>query len=201
MKLNKKEGLVRLAKQELLSALFMMIAFCATAKETPEQILKLLPTEVEGTSAKPIHVYPEPESGASIGYNFDVATVTLYIYDLGETNIENGIASEFILSVKNATVEGIATGDTWQNSKVISDGSKEFALGNNKKISVLFTQFTLEDKNTLTGVSTQLRSDLYILGTKAHICKIRITRPANNSEAQEQKIEKIISELLSKIAD
>ena len=189
----------------LFSALLLQAGGMVSAaeKQTPEQILKTLPSSVGAFIAEAPYVYEKPEWGASIGYNNDSPQIalTLYLYDNGKGIIEDGIASKMVLEEKDSVIQEIKEGATWRNVLIIKDGQQEFNLDNGKKVPVLFTQFSLEDANSPPESHEILCSDLYLFGAKGYFCKIRITRLASTPADVEERIKETVAALLSKLAD
>jgi len=169
------------------------------AKEAPEQLLESLPPTVEAFVARTPYLYDDPRAGASRGYNDPSGiAITLYLYDLGLGDIEDGITAKVLLEDKENVIDEIR--NSWRNVSVVTDGIRDVDLGKGRKVPVLFTQFSFQAPDEGPGSADPLRSELYLLGMKGYICKIRITRFASTPEKKEQEIDKVVSTLLSRLA-
>jgi len=193
---------MKLSKVLLTVALSVLFIFPVIAKEPPEKILQSLPTIVESFIAENVHVYENPAAGASLGYNdLSNTTITFYLYDGGISNVEDGIASKEISEVKASVTNEIENGKNWANVSLAFDGKKEIKLDSGKQIPVLFTQFLLQDSRRTKKTDPFFRSDLYLVGAKGYICKMRITRKSDLPPAKEQEIEKFVAKSYSKILE
>lgn len=99
------KGMVnRLAITKMVLVL-MMSVLCPTfsfSKESPQSLLESLPATIKTFKAKSLNVYEDQKLGASLSYS-DLTTGTsldLYLYDMGEATIPDGIASAFIRTAK-----------------------------------------------------------------------------------------------------
>lgn len=185
----------------LLLVLFVSVA---KAKEPAEEILAALPVSIGSFAAGTLQVYDKPGLGASIGYN-DISAgiaLTLYLYDDGIDNIADGSASTEVLLTKETAINDIMMyiQNTSTDFEIITDTNKELELGGGRRLGVLFTQFSYNSSNPFTGEQEKLYSDLYLTGLKGYFCKIRITRLASIYTEEEKEIEKVVRELLTRLA-
>jgi hypothetical protein len=172
------------------------------AKETPEQILKSFPSTIGAFIAENPHLYNDNPMDVSIGYNDPTGVaLTFYLYAAGTGDIEDGITSKIILDQKQGIINEIKDTKIYQNLSLVYDDKQDFKLGNGKKATVFFTQFSLQSLDPNGTLSEVLSSDLYLLGAKGYVCEIRITRPKSTPENKEQEIKKVITELLSRVVN
>ena len=76
--------------------LAFIVSISLYAKETPENLLKELPSSIDQLSSWELKVYDKPALGASIAYSRNTISgrteATIYVYDLGMEKIDANIA-------------------------------------------------------------------------------------------------------------
>lgn len=189
-------------KKLLLIAVFVAFTFVnALAKESPETILRSLPSQISSYSATDIVPYEDVRLGASLGYNHPAGiVVTLYLYDLGEKDIREGIDSEIIAASKDMAVADIREAEKmgyYGKVTVVSDAMKTLKLSGGREIKLLFLSLTYLLNNPNTGESSPVASDLYLTGLRGFICKVRISRPSGLGKTDEDGIAEMLNDLLS----
>lgn len=188
--------------KKTILALLLVILFStpALAKNTPEEILVLLPLQIESFIAQPEPItYSDKRLGASLGYNApDQTVITVYLYDQGIQDIKDGIDSEIIQTSRETSMEEMKVNERmgyWRNVKKITDEEIEFNIGK-KDLKVLYVSYSCDANDGYSEKGIPLISDLYVTGLKNYICKIRITRLADSDEAKSQNvIEAILAEI------
>lgn len=178
----------------------ILFSALAVAKDLPEDILVLLPSRIENFIAETPRTYQDKRLGASLGYNTsDHITVTIYIYDQGVQNIEDGVGSEIIKISKESAMEEIIAYERmgyWRNVNKVADKETEFDIGEGKKLKVLYVSYSCDAIDGYSENYIPTISDLYITGVKDYICKMRISRPVGRDEAEIQNvIETVLAEI------
>lgn len=173
---------------------------CVYAKEPPENILNLLPQAVGSFLAGPMRVYESKELGVSLGYNDPAGgiAITVYLYDAGVQDVPEGI-SQVILTAKEKALEEVKEAQAlglYSNVRIITDNEAGFDLADNRSLKALSASFFYELNNPYTGGSEPVYSDMYLVGLKGYICKIRASRPQVAKETDE-KIQAAVRELFS----
>jgi len=185
----------------LMLILVTSIATPVNAKESPEVILRSLPAQIKTFIAEDPLSYDDKRLGASIGYNDPGGiAMTVYLYDLGGGDVEDGVGSEMIKTSKEQAIEDIRQSESmgyYSGVKIISDNQTIFDLGEGKSLKVLFISLSYILNNPLISNQQQVASDLYLVGLKGYICKIRVSRPAVKEREQEGRIQEALATLLS----
>jgi len=184
-----------------ITVLAIFMAAHVQAKEPPEAILQSLPDRVKTFIASDTVSYDEPGLGASRGYNDpDGIVITLYLYDLGVLNVEDGVTSEIILAAKEHAIEDIRQAESmgyYNRVQIISDRQILFDPGDGRSLKMLSTKLSYIMKNPVTAEQHQVASDLYLTGLRGYICKIRVSRAAAREKEWENRIEDALYTLLS----
>jgi hypothetical protein len=167
--------------------------------ETAQEILSTLPLQIGDFAAESsIMTYEDEAMGASLGYHSLSSfgsDLTVYVYNLGEQGIKDGVGSEAIRKAKDSALGEIKSLENtlYRNVKILSETQMDFSLNNSKTLKVLSVSFSLELIDPLGGASLGNRlSYLYITGLKGYICKIRATVPSLDKEKEIQKAVKTI---------
>lgn len=185
----------------LLLVIFVLAANTQVfAKEPPEVILQSLPMQIKTfTAEKPVS-YEDKRLGASIGYtdSIDHIAITVYLYDLGSGYVADGINSQ-IITAKNMAVAEIKKVESmgyYTNVKNIADGQTYFQLdaGNSLKLLKISFSYDFHYENKKPEL---VASDLYLVGLKGYICKIRVTRPAIMKKEAEKRTQETLETLVS----
>ena len=179
----------------ILTGLFL---FPASAKDSPETLLAKLPAEIGAFKLSGnVEVYDEKAMGASLGYdNFDAGTsLTIYLYDLGQTDIADGIDSLVITQAKDEAikeVEAVASEyGLYKDVKVLTDEKSEIAADGGSAVKILRTCFTYEMVNPDNGESMGWQdSYMYVTGLKGYVCKFRATGPRGTDEGGIKRVVK-----------
>lgn len=176
----------------------------AIAKELPEKILQSLPEKIENFIAmRDASSYDDTRLGASRGYNDADSgiVVTIYLYDLGARGIEEGIGSEIVNEAREGTMkelehlEGIGY---YKNVKIISEGKMKLPLKQNESLELLTAVYSFVSVGDLKEPIT-VHSELFLVGMKGYICKVRVTRSPEITEEKEKELKRVIGVLLSLI--
>lgn len=187
----------------ILSLAFLIIFTAqALAKESPENILILLPSKIKSFLAETPKTYPDKRLGASLGYNApDHTAITIYLYDQGIQDIKDGIDSEIIHTSKEMAMKDIMVYKQighWRNVNKIIDREVEFNVGKEKKLKVFYVSYSCDAIADYSGNYVPVISDLYVTGIMSYICKIRVTRSVDTSEIT---IQEVITTVLSDISN
>ncbi|GEM_PF-3474071 len=170
-------------------------------KQLPEDILKTLPKKIETFDAEMPNTFGDKRLGASIGYNDKEDTaITAFLYDYGYADIEDGIFSEIINTSKESAIEDVKEYEKrgyYGNVKIISDGRKEFILNGKNTIDTLWTSYSYEIIDPRVKGFASVISDLYIVGLRGYICKIRVTRSEIAGDRKKQEIDEVLRTILS----
>ena len=181
-----------------LMGLLSLSVSSAYAK-TAQEILSTLPLQIGDFAVESsIIAYEDEAMGASLGYHSLSSfgsDLTVYIYNLGEQGIKDGVGSEAIRKAKDSALEEMKSLENtlYRNVKILSETQTNFSLNNSKTLKVISVSFSLESISPLDGASLGNRfSYLYITGLKGYICKIRATIPSLDKEKEIQKAVKTI---------
>ena len=193
----------------VVSTLCMVLIFGrAFAKEAPEEILRFMPQKIgQFVAERSVIAYEDKTMGASLGYNSSVTfgtVLTVYLYDLGQGNIKDGIDSKIIVQAKKEAVEEVKSVEKEyrmsRNLKLLSDSQVDFVIEKGKSLKMLVTSFSFEATNPLDGSSLGKRvSYMYVTGARGYICKIRATTSSSDEAKEIQEAAKMIfSKILGK---
>ncbi len=193
-------------KKMLLAAVLLAVAAANTfAKDRPEAVLRSLPAQYKAFNAEEPFLYQDKRLGASIGYNDEAGiAITVYLYDLGRGDIEDGTGSAVVREAKEAAVADIRQAEKmgyYRNVKVVSDADATFGLINGQSLRMLSAQLTYEFTDELSGITQQVASAVYLTGMQGYICKIRVSRPAVLDKDREDGIQDILVALLTALKD
>ncbi|MDP3803991.1 MAG: hypothetical protein Q8Q87_00400 [Candidatus Omnitrophota bacterium] len=185
----------------LAVALMMLIPSQSLAKESPESMFMSLPVQIKTFVAGAPVSYPDKRLGASIGYNSPTLTaITVYLYDQGIENVEDGIDSDVIRQSKEMAMNDIREVERmgiYRNVEIIADDKAEFDIGGTDPLKMLFASYSCDMVDQDSGGSYHVISDLYVAGMKGYICKVRITR---SPDANEAEIKEVLTAIFSKIS-
>lgn len=184
----------------LIVALAMLIPSQSLAKESPESMLIALPAQIKTFIREEPISYEDKRLGASIGYNsLGLTAITVYLYDQGIQNIEDGIDSAIIRQSKEMAMNDIKEVEKmgiYRNVAIIADGKAEFNLAGLGTLKALFASYSCDVVDQSGGASYRVTSYLYVVGLKGYICKIRVTGPPDADGAEiKEVLETIFSNL------
>ena len=172
-------------------------------QKSPEIILGELPLKIGTFVAKDeIHTYESKELGASqifiATYPFILADV--YIFDLGYPIIPDGIESDIIEQAyrqAQADIMDDKSKGNIANCTKLSDQSTDIVLDNNKVVRLLssFFSFDLVDDDGL--IKEKIYSDLYLVGKRNHLIKVRVTYPNWKKELSKSQIYELLKKIFS----
>jgi len=193
-------------KKLLLAAVLLAVAAAnAFAKDKPEALLRSLPTQYKAFTAEEPFIYRDESLGASIGYNDGAGiAITVYLYDMGQGDIEDGTESRIVRTAKEAAIAEIRQAEKrgyYRSVKVVSDTETTFNLSNGQSLQMLSVQLTYEFTDELSGITQQVVSAVYLTGMQGYICKIRASRPAVLDKDREDGIRDILITLLTVLKD
>ena len=193
-------------KKLLLAAILLAVAAAnAYAKDKPEALLRSLPTQYKAFTAEEPFIYQDKRLGASIGYNDGAGiAITVYLYDLGQGDIEDGSESRIVKTAKEAAIEDIRQAEKsgyYRSVKVVSDTETTFNLSNGQSLRMVSAQLTYEFTDELSGITQQVSSAVYLTGMQGYICKIRVSRPAVLDKDRKDGIQDILITLLTALKD
>lgn len=184
----------------LMVALSMLIPSQSLAKESPESMLIALPAQIKTFTREAPVSYDDKRLGASIGYNSPTLTaITVYIYDQGIQNVEDGIDAEVIRQSKEMAMNDIKEVEKmgiYRNLKIIADDKTEFSLAGLGTLKTLSASYSCDMFDQYSGTSYRVISYLYLVGLKGYICKIRVTGPP---EADEAEIREVLGTIFSRL--
>jgi hypothetical protein len=189
--------------KKMILAVMLIAAFAADAiaKDPPQTILRSLPIQYKVFTAEEPFLYDDKRLGASIGYNDGAGiAITVYLYDQGLGDIEEGAGSAIIRAAKNGAIDDIRQAEKmgyYHDVKIVSDKQTDFNLGDGRSLRMLSVSLTYNFTNELSGIKQQLVSSVYMAGLQGYICKIRVSRPADLDKDRQDSIQDILELLLS----
>ncbi|MDD4203055.1 MAG: hypothetical protein PHQ52_06270 [Candidatus Omnitrophica bacterium] len=173
------------------------------AKEAPEQLLIKMPKEVGGFKSGRMIMYGDVRLGYSLEYRDEEdSQVIFYIYDLGNSTIEEGISSPVIEEVKNTAIEELKrpkVRDNFGNVKVLLDADKVFEMENGSMIETKWIICTYDVFIPESEKFISVISEIYVTGVKGNICKIQLTRLKDMDEQRQSEVEKALEMMISSI--
>ncbi len=174
----------------------------AYPKESPQDLLMLLPGQIGNFSAQAPIIYEEKGYGASRGYD-DFSSgiaLTVYLYDLGFEDIPDGIDSEIILCAKKEATQQVdeaAKMGLHKDAKLIRDIALDFDFAKGKTLKVWFVSYAYDTPISFRPIQYMSAiSDMYLAGLRRHIFKIRVTR-AQTQEGKAEEIKEVVKTLFS----
>lgn len=163
-------------------------------KESPEVLLEGLPKQIATFVAKEeIQVYKKKELGASLAYISPYMTASIYIFDLGQPIIPDGIDSDSLKQAYMQAQSDILQAESmglFENVSKQTDESTDILFNKNQTVSLLRAYFTYDIKDE--GLKYNIRSDLYMTGIRSHIVKIRVTYPNLHAKDAKPQIDKLL---------
>jgi len=146
---------------------------------------KIALPEVEGFTKGKTHVYKEAEFGYSVSYVAPHIVITLYVYNMNQSEIPDGAKSEKVKDEMKRTVgeiEQSKKNGTYKSVKEI--GAAEIvSLGKGKDVpAALRRQFLVE------RTEGEKFSDAFVTGYKDHFIKFRITYDLEEKAESNKKI-------------
>lgn len=185
-------------------ALLCCITSASFAKESAESILLLLPKNIVEFKAETPMTYGDPRLGASLGYNNPAGiAVTLYLYDLGQESIPDGIASEVIVRAEEEAIneiKDVAKQGYYGNLNFSPEQEVTVTIPGGKAVTLLKKSFSYAMAMSDYGINETVWSDLYMTGVGGYICKIRVSRSAVIGAERDDEIESLIQTLVTELA-
>ena len=173
------------------------------AKDKPDDLLKLFPKKVGGFQAGEMHKYDDDRLGSSMAYNGDGGTVTMYLYDMGNNKIETGVDDKLVKQeFANASehLKMMEQRGGYKNVKKIKEETKKIKYGKNGKKTFEFLYSQHKFDIVLDNGTASLTSDTYVAGFKNHVFKIRISSSKYDKDKFAEKVTRLITEVLTKVA-
>ena len=166
-------------------------------KESPEVLLECLPKQIATFVAKEeIQVYEQKELGASLTYHSPYMTASIYIFDLGQPIIPDGIDSDSLKQAYMQAQSDILQAESmglYENVSKQTDESTDILFNKNQTVSLLRAYFTCDIKDE--GLKYNIRLDLYMTGIRNHIVKIRVTYPNLHAKDAKPQIDKLLESI------
>ncbi len=154
----------------------LIVSICLNAKETPENLLKKMPSSIGHLSSWGLKVYDEPKLGASMAYSGNSISgsteATIYVYDLGMKKIDANVADQAYQMAIN-DIGGMHT------DIVLQDKEKKTIKVSNDNIEIQYVIYSL-----LLSGTRKVQSFLFVSWDKEFIYKIRISTEENNIEEE-----------------
>ena len=161
---------------------------------SPESILKELPHTISNFIAEEeIIVYQNKELGAALGYIVpDNIKATIYIYNLGNDKIIDGINSDVLEYAYIQAKKDIAYYERYKNVNLIDDRIITIDLGKNEFAKLLNASFLYDEIGKDNVNYYHARSELYMAAKRNNIIKLRITYITRISEYASHQIEDLL---------
>lgn len=154
--------------------------------------LKVEFLDIEGWKRSEVTKYPTPELGYSVNYDSEEAVrVTIYVYNLGMTNISNDINNSVVkneIGRAKGDIKAVAKMGYYQDVKELKNDTITLA-GQTGKMKALHTVFNYSVKGK------PLISEIYLLGHKNNFIKIRATYPKVEVEAENKALADFLVEI------
>lgn len=169
----------------------LLLVVPLAAKETPEEILALLPKEFAGCTKGDYHQYEPAGLGGSVPYDGPGLVVTVYAYDLGKEaiagNLDDAALQETFRQAQEDIRLAMEKGD-YSEVTDLNPKEKRSAFGTLfARFRVVRTKGEMKDK--------PLFSEVHVFGAHGHIIKFRVS----GDMAREKELGKILGKLLPEI--
>ena len=169
----------------------LLLALPLAAKESPEEILALLPEKIAGCEKGEYHRYEPAALGGSVPYGGPGLVVTVYAYDMGMENIATDLDDAVLQGTfRQAQAEIRLAMEKGDYSEVtdLNPKEKRSAFGTLvASFRVVRTNGDLKDK--------PLFSEVHVFGARGHVIKFRVS----GEMAREKELRKILGTLLPEI--
>ena len=173
----------------LLCLLMLVLPFAA--KESPEEILALLPAKFAGCEKTEYHAYEPAGLGGSVSYKVPGLVVTVYAYDLGKENITGKLDDP---TIREAFDKACADLGTALEQGIYSEVTEQKPEDRRSAFGTLRAVYrVVRAKGPDAGVP--LFSEIHAFGAHGHIIKFRVSGEIEG----EKELRKILDELLPKI--
>lgn len=208
----KKEEIMR--KSVVIFLTMLLICNYTEAAEDPKQLLTNLPKQIGNyIKGKEIKTYDEKELGASARYVFPngkelppLAIVSIYIYDEGLHDIQDGISEPVKKKIARYLHEfplmPLLPGRNvpmYKNMKVLFNGEKEIQLESGLVLNVLWLSISADLAHVDGSPDAPVITDTYIVGLKGNFVKFRISRHRDTPAEIVRTIDTTISQILDKL--
>jgi len=176
-----------------MRALFflLMLILPLAAKESPEEILAVLPEKIAGCEKTKYHAYEPAGLGGSVSFTTPGLVVTVYVYDLGKRNITESLDNPDLqeafdkarAELASALKQGMHSEVTEKNPE-----DRRSTIG-----TLVATYRVVHTKGASAGMP--LFSEIHVFGAHGHIIKFRVSGETEN----ETELRSVLEQLLFKI--
>ncbi len=169
----------------------LMLVLPLAAKESPEEILSVLPAKIAGCEKTEYHAYEPAGLGGSVSYKVPGLVVTVYAYDLGKENITGKLDDP---TVREAFDNACADLGTALKQGIYSEVTEQKPGDRRSAFGTLSAAYrVVRAKGPDAGVP--LFSEIHVFGARGYIIKFRVSGEIEN----EKDLRKVLDELLPKI--
>ncbi len=180
----------------LLALLSLLFPLSLIAKDSPETILESLPTTLAGCERGKIDSYGDPGLGQSASYRVAPLLITVYVYDLNQPKIADGIDDPLVRKAYAMAKEDILTAQqtkSYSSVDLLRDGKFSPREG----VTVMRAQYHLAINNQ--GNDVRVYSEIHLFGARDHLVKLRCTCPREEEERCKPLIDAFAAALLEKL--
>jgi tetratricopeptide (TPR) repeat protein len=177
----------------------------AWSKEAPAKIAMSLPNYIGGLSKTGSRAFEDERLGVSLSYKYDGldATIcsTVYIWDMGFSDINTGIESEEIIYALKHAEAGIyyySEKGRYSNVSTLETDTYRFPNSDDTAQNVLRAKYSYSSKDGNCG--GDVLSYTYLLGLRNHFLKIRATA-ANQTVSVESRIDYFAQSIVNQLSN
>jgi hypothetical protein len=180
----------------VLFALFLPAVL--SAKDSPEDLLRHLPKTIAGCERGVIRDYGAPELGCSVGYKVPGLLITVYIYDLGNAHVADGLGDRLIADAMALAKKEIQrSGQTGDYTKV--EFRDEARVNFDGGYQTLRARYYLT-RNTGDDKGLEVFSEIHVFGARDQIIKFRISGEKDREEELSKVVKEFIPALMKALA-
>jgi hypothetical protein len=187
----------------ILVLLFVFLPLITHAKDSPHEIIDVLPVSIGGLSGGKIRSYSEEKYGISRSYflsaNGSSVCATVYVYDMGIGQIPSGVDSgNTQAAFKNSKLEikYIEKKGSYENVKLVEETKRNTIIHENRSVQSLSARYRyINNKSECKG---DVVSFLNVFAANDHFIKIRTTTNSMNGSSlttSENFIDFVVGEL------
>ena len=190
----------------VIALVMTAVSLPAHAKETPTEILRMLPTEIGGFESGTVRTYDKPMLGASLGYDYQdddgEVCATLYVWDMGIAQIPDGIDSDQIRTAyryAKIDIDYYERKGYYSDVVLLEEGIHETGTtGNAAALSLRAKYRYTRNISDDSGCGNDVTSYIYLFGARDHFIKVRATVSVQQAGA-EGRIEKFVDDIAGRL--
>lgn len=172
----------------------LMLGMPLPAADSPDTVLGELPKEIAQLRRDGVSKYDEAGLGASTSYKRPGLLVTVYMYDLGVSEIGNDLTDPTLqkaFGMAKGDIDGAAKKGYYSSVEKAEDGTVKFENG----ATCLRARYHLVRTDKTPDKNLRIISEVYVFGARGHIIKLRVSGQATHVGENEKALKVLVPTL------